>query len=66
MLTYRKGQVVGGRPGELKLKKMDPMQLPRIQSKLDIIISPIAQETRRSHMAGECSAEQAMVQMIAV
>ena len=26
----------------------------------------MAQETRRSYMAGECSAEQAMVQMIAV
>jgi len=24
LLTYRKGQVVGGRPGELKLKKIDP------------------------------------------
>jgi len=66
LLTYHKGQVVGGRPGELKLKKIDPKQLPRIQSKLCVITSPIAQETRRSYMAGECSAEQAMVQMIAV
>ena len=66
MLTYRKGQVVGDRPGELKLKKIDPKQLPRIQSKLNVITSPIARETRRSYMAGECSAEQAMVQMIAV
>ena len=66
LLTYRKGQVVGGRPGELKLKKIDPKQLPRIQSKLNVITSPLAQETRRSYMAGECSAEQAMVQMIAV
>ena len=24
LLTYRKGQVVGDRPGELKLKKIDP------------------------------------------
>jgi len=64
--TYRKGQVVGGRPGELKLKKIDPKQLPRIQSKLNAITSPIAQETRKSYMAGECSAEQAMVQIIAV
>ena len=31
-----------------------------------IITRPIAQETRRSYTAGECSAEQAMVQMIAV
>jgi len=66
LLTYRKSQVVGGRPGELKLKKIDPKQLPRIQSKLNVITSQIAQETRRSYMAGECSAEQAMVQMIAV
>jgi len=28
VLTYRKGQVVGGRPGELKLRKIDPKQLP--------------------------------------
>jgi len=27
LLTYRKGQVVGGRPGELKLKEIDPKQL---------------------------------------
>ena len=66
LLTYRKGQDVGGRPGELKLKKIDPEQLPRIQSKLDVITSPIAQETRRSYTAGKSSAEQAMVQMIAV
>jgi len=66
LLTYRKVQVVGGRPGELKLKKIDPKQLPRIQSKLDVITSLIPQETRRSYMAGECSAEQETVQMIAV
>jgi len=66
LLTYRKGQVVGGQPGELKMKKVDPKQLPRIQSKLNVITSPKAQETRRSYTAGECSAEQAMVQMIAV
>jgi len=58
LLTYRKDQVVGGRPGELKLKKIDPKQLPRIQSKLNVITSPIAEETRRSYTAGECSAEQ--------
>ena len=48
------------------MKKIDPKQLPRIQSKLNVITSPIAQETRRSYTACECSAEQAMVQMIAV
>ena len=47
LLTYRKGQVVGGRLGELTL--------------LNVITSPIAQAIRRSYMAGECSAEQAMV-----
>ena len=65
-VTYREGQVVGGRPGEMKLKKIDPKQLPRIQSKLNVITSLIAQETRRSYATGECSAEQGMVQMIAV
>jgi len=60
LLTYHTGQVVGGRPGELKMKKIDP-QLPRIQSKFNVITSPISQETRRSYTAGECSAEQAMV-----
>ena len=60
LLTYRTGQVVGGRPGELKLKKIiDPKQLPRIQSKLNIITGPIAQEIRRSYTSGKCSAEQA-------
>ena len=29
LLTY-KGRVLGGRPGELKLKKIGPKQLPRI------------------------------------
>ena len=66
MLTYHKGQSVGGRSGELKLKKIDPKQLPRIRPKLNVITSPIAQEICRSYTAGECSAEQAMVQMIAV
>jgi len=66
LLTYRRGQVVGGRPGELKLKEIDPKELPCIQSKLIVITSPIAQETHRSYMEGECSAEQAIVQMIAV
>jgi len=46
------------------LKKIDPKQLLRIQPKLNVITSPIAQEIRRSYT--ECSAEQAMVQMIDV
>ena len=72
LLTHHKGQVVCGRPGELKLKKIDPKQLkedrpkaPRIWQKLYVITSPTAQEIRRSYTAGEYSAEQAMVQMIA-
>ena len=47
------------------MKKIEHKQLPRIQPKLNIITSPIAQEIRRSCKAGECSAEQAMVQVIA-
>ena len=66
LLTYRKGQVVGGQPGELKLKKIDPKQLPHTQPKLNVITSPTAKEMRRSYTAGECSAEQAMVQTIDV
>jgi len=68
LLTYQNsiGQVVGGRPGELKLNKTDPKQLPCIQPKLNVITSPIAQEICSSYTAGECSGEQAMVQMIAV
>ena len=41
LLTYRKGQLVGGRPGELKLKRIDPKQLPYIQPKLNVITNPI-------------------------
>ena len=52
--------------GELKLKEIDPKQLPRIQPKFNVTASTIAQEIRRSYTAGECSAEQAMVQMINV
>ena len=48
LLTYRKGQVVSGRPGELTLRTIDPKQLPRIQSKLSVITSPTAQETHKA------------------
>jgi len=37
LLTYCKGQVVGDRPGELKLKKKEPKQLSRIQPKVNVI-----------------------------
>jgi hypothetical protein len=66
LLTDRKGQEGGRHPGELQLKKIDTKQIPRIQSRLNIITRPIAQETLRSYTAGECSAEHAMVQMIDV
>jgi len=45
---------------------MDPKQLPHIQPKLNVTASTKAQEIRRSYTAGECSAEQAMVQLINV
>ena len=32
----------GGRTGSIKAKKIDPKQIPRIQSKLDAIMRPIA------------------------
>ena len=34
----------GGRTGAIKAKKIDPKQMPRIQSKLDAIMRPIAQQ----------------------
>ena len=34
----------GGRTGAIKAKKNDPKQIPRIQSKLDAIMRPIAQQ----------------------
>jgi len=64
LLTYRKGQEGGRHPGELHLKKIDTKQIPRIQSRLNAITRPIAQETLKSYEAGECSAEQAMVHTI--
>jgi len=52
LLTYQNsillGQVrsPGGRPGDLKSKKIDPKQLPRIQPKFNVTTSLIAQEIR--------------------
>jgi len=34
----------GGRTGAIKTQKIDPKQIPRIQSKLDAIMRPIAQQ----------------------
>ena len=34
----------GGRTGTVKATKIDPKQIPRIQSKLDAIMRPIAQQ----------------------
>jgi len=41
------------------------LNMSHVQPKLNVITSLIAQEIRRSYTAGECSAEQAMVHMIA-
>ena len=38
----------GGRTGAIKAKKIDPKQILRIQSKLDAIMRPIAQQIIRS------------------
>jgi len=34
----------GGRTGAIKAKKVDPKQIPRMQSKLDAIMRPVAQQ----------------------
>jgi len=74
LLTYRKSKRPRARwaesetkePGELKSKKIDPKQIPRIQAKQHVITSPIVPEIRKSYTAGECSTKQVMVQMIVV
>jgi len=46
LLSYRDSGArdPGGQTGELKAKKNDPKQILRIQSKLDAIMRPIAQQ----------------------
>jgi len=47
----------GGRRGEIKAKKIDPKQIPRIQSKLDTIMRPIAQQIITDINEGKCIKE---------
>ena len=47
----------GGRTGAIKAKKIDPKQIPRIQSKLDAIMRPIAQQIITDINEGKCIKE---------
>jgi len=47
----------GGRTGAIKAKKIDPKQIPRIQSKLDAIMRPIAQQIIADITEGKCFKE---------
>jgi len=47
----------GGRTGSIKAKKIDPKQIPRIQSKLDVIMRPIAQQIIADINEGKCIKE---------
>ena len=47
----------GGRTGAIKAKKIDPKQIPRIQSKLDAIMRPIAQQIIADINKGKCIKE---------
>jgi len=44
----------GGRTGAIKAKKIHPKQIPRIQSKLDAITRPIAQQIITDIDEGKC------------
>jgi len=44
----------GGRTGAIKAKKIDPKQIPRIQSKIDAIMRPIAQQIITDINEGKC------------
>ena len=46
-----------GRTGAIKAKKVDPKQIPRIQSKLDAIMRPIAQQIITDINEGKCIKE---------
>jgi len=50
----------GGRKGAIKAKKFDPKQIPRIQSKLDAIIRPIAQQIMTDINEGKCIKEMGL------
>ena len=47
----------GGRTGAIKAKKIYPKQIPRIQSKLDTIMRPIAQQIIADINEGKCIKE---------
>jgi len=47
----------GGRTGAIKAKKFGPKQIPRIQSKLDAIMRPIAQQIIADINEGKCIKE---------
>ena len=47
----------GGRTGAIKAKKNDPKQIPRIQSKLDAIMRPIAKQIIANINEGKCIKE---------
>ena len=48
----------GGRTGSIKAKKIDPEQILRIQSKLDAITRPIAQQIIADINEGKCIKER--------
>jgi len=56
LLSYQDpwAQDPGGRTGAIKAKKIDPRQIPRIQSKLDAIMRPIAQQIITDINEGKC------------
>jgi len=47
----------GGRTGAIKAKQIDPKQILRIQSKLDAIMRPIAQQIITDINEGKCIKE---------
>jgi len=50
----------GGRTGAIKAKKIDPKQIPRIQSKLDAIMRPITQQIITDVNEGKCIKEMGL------
>ena len=54
----------GGRTGAIKAKKIDPKQILRIQSKLDAIMRPIAQQIITDINDGKCSKEMGLRRVV--
>jgi len=50
----------GGQTGAIKAGKFDPKQIPRIQSKLDAIMRPIAQQIISGINKGKCIKEMGL------